>query len=446
MLDSRIIAEVTNAKLELGTVEKHAGNPLFVEDKPWEKRIDNMYGNVVYDESDNLYKCWYSPFIIDNSARGMTQAERDTIDYDPPDEREMAVCYAASVDGINWVKPEMNLVEYEGSKANNILIRGEGKIGEHWEGPHGSGIFIDKRDPDPNRQYKAILKAEIISVAFSSDGINWGEPIQCPEADVAGDTHNNAFWAPTLGKYVGITRTWGAGGDGRWHRQVGRIESDDFLNWSKAKVVLEGSSYRYQTYAMPTFFYGGVYLGLVAVHDQEDDRVWTELAWSPDTKDWKRISEGKALIAGSDEPLAYDYGCVYACATPVFLDEEIRLYYGASDYLHFGWRVGSLAMATLRPDGFAGFEQEFPDKQATILTKPIPYNGNSLRISADVLNGGSVKVQVLDEKGKVLGRSKTIKKTVSDGSLKFRQEIKSDSIRLQFELDNAKIYSFSFGD
>jgi hypothetical protein len=273
LLDSRLIASTENAKLTLGKVQKSKFNPLFEEDKPWEKRFDNLYANVIYDEEERIYKCWYSPFIVDNCAKGMSLEERKKVKYEAPDEREMAICYATSKDGVDWVKPELGIVEYEGSKATNILWRGSGPIGDHWHGPHGSGIFKDLRDPDPKRRYKAFLKAEILSVAFSADGIHWGPAIACPEADVAGDTHNNAFWAPTLGGYVGITREWGDA----FGRQVARTSSADFLNWRKCKIVLEGLDKNYQTYAMPVFYYGGVYLGLVAIHNQEADRVWTEL-------------------------------------------------------------------------------------------------------------------------------------------------------------------------
>ena len=38
----------------------------------------------------------------------------------------MAICYATSKDGVTWAKPELGLVEYEGSTANNILWRGIG--------------------------------------------------------------------------------------------------------------------------------------------------------------------------------------------------------------------------------------------------------------------------------------------------------------------------------
>ena len=123
LIDQRIIAEHKNATLELGEITKHPQNPLFVEDMPWEKRFDNLYGNVIFDHTDNLYKCWYSPFIVDHSSRGMDQAERDGKRYRPPRNREMAICYATSKDGIKWTKPQLGLVEYEGNTANNIIIK-----------------------------------------------------------------------------------------------------------------------------------------------------------------------------------------------------------------------------------------------------------------------------------------------------------------------------------
>ncbi len=42
LLDSRIVESTRNAKLTVGTVKKHADNPLFLEDKPWEPRFDNV--------------------------------------------------------------------------------------------------------------------------------------------------------------------------------------------------------------------------------------------------------------------------------------------------------------------------------------------------------------------------------------------------------------------
>ena len=425
LLDDRIIEEIENASLVVGKVEKHPSNPLFVEDNPWEMRFDNLYGNVIYDNDDRTYKCWYSPFIVDHSSLGMTLEQRNE-KYRPPKGREMGICYATSKDGIKWEKPDLGLVEYKGSKQNNII----------WRGPHGAGIFKDTHDPDPSRYFKAIFQG--LSVSFSDNGINWSKAQKCEGVSVAGDTHNNAFWAPTLGKYVGITRTWGE----EMGREVARIESDDFVKWTKEEVVLKGTNKNQQTYAMPVFFYEGVYLGLVAIHEQDSDRVWTELTWSPDTKEWNRISPGTPLIPCSEVELDYDYGCVYACAYPVFLKDEIRLYYGGSDWLHTSWRNGSLCLATLRPDGFAGYVPVSQEGPASITTVPLPYSGQEISVSADVEGEGWIKVSVLNTKGRTIATASDISETISGQPLSLNKEIKGEVIQIKFEFENAKIYSF----
>jgi hypothetical protein len=493
LLDSRITSNIENAELTLGKVKKHPANPLFEEDKPWEKRFDNLYANVIYDEQENIYKCWYSPFIVDNSSKGMTLQQRKEERYRGPYNREMAICYATSKDGITWVKPELGLVEFEASKANNILWRGIGKPSkdkdedwsekdkvewsekdkeewskkdkkewsekdkkewlekekkdkdELWGGPHGSGIFKDLREPDPDRRYKALIKYGILSVAFSPDGIHWGPAITCPEADSAGDTHNNALWAPTLGKYVGITREWGA----PFGRQVARTSSDDFINWQKCEIVLEGLDSNFQTYAMPVFYHGGIYLGLVAIHAQETDRVWTELTWSPDTVKWNRVLPGTPFIPNDGKEGDYDWGCVYAAAYPVFLKDEIRLYYGGSDGHHGSWRNGFFCLATLRPDGFAGYTQTDSNKPATITTTPINHGNKTLQISADVESNGYLKVKVLDEQNKPLVESKTLNGRLTDKKVEWSDGFSLDNLgnkpaQIQFEFKDATIYSFSF--
>ena len=227
---------------------------------------------------------------------------------------------------------------------HNILWRGSDESKFLRGGPHGAGVFKDVLDPDPNRRYKALLKSEILSVAFSADGIHWSPAIACPEANSAGDTHNNAFWAPTLGKYVGITRQWDKT-SGRYVRQVARTSSADFVNWEKTQIVLEGLDANQQIYSMPVFYHGGVYIGLAAIHDQEKDRVWAELTWSPDTVAWHRVLPGTPLIPNDGKEGDYDWGCIYTAANPVFLKDEIRLYYGGSDGLHTSWRNGFLGLA-----------------------------------------------------------------------------------------------------
>jgi hypothetical protein len=429
VLDSRVVEETKNARLAVGKARKHPANPLFKEDKPWEPRFDNLYANIIYDKEAKLYKCWYSPFIIDSACNQTPHAKRPSARYRPR-RREMGVCYATSKDGIAWEKPDLGIVEFEGSKANNLVVRG----------PHGAGVFKDAHDKDASRRYKMIYKLRAMSVRFSKDGLRWGKEIRCPEMAAAGDTHNNAFWCPEKRTYVGITRLWSG------QRIVGRTQSPDFLKWTKAVEVLRGDRAN-QVYAMPVFRHAGVYLGLAMIFRPKPDRTHCELAWSPDTVTWHRIDPGKPLIPLSRKKGEYDWGCAYAAAYPVFLDDEIRLYYGASNGPHGGWRDGFLALATLRPDGFAGYEPEAKDKPATVLTRPLPCSGAKLRVTADA-RGGSLGVAVLDGSGKVVARGKPVTDNVTDAEVAFDgdlSKLRGKPVRLRFGLTGAKLYAFAFG-
>ena len=299
-----------------------------------------------------------------------------------------------------------------------------------------------------------MFKQEEGSIAdkFSDDGIRWAESRNFPDlADAAGDTHNSAFWAPTLGKYVYITRTWDRRERGEIPniRLVARSESPDFRTWSPVEEVLRGVEDHLQIYSMPVFYSHGVYIGLPAIHNIKTDRVHTELSWSPDTVHWHRIAPGVALIANSGKQGEYDWGCVYAAASPVLLENEIRLYYGGSDGTHYGWRKGFFCLATLRPDGFAGYEQGSKDASAVIVTIPMSFTGTAVCLSADVRTGGFVKARILNDAGEVLALAKPVTQTVTDARLEWLPEspinrFAGKTIRLEFELQHATLYSFSF--
>lgn len=442
LLDKRVVDRTDGVRLAVGKITKAPQNPLFKEDKPWEPRFDNLYANVVFDEQEKIYKCWYSPFIIDKRTTSVPREKRAGRNYIrvKPNAREMGVCYATSKDGLAWEKPKLGLVDFNGDKSNNIVLRG----------PHGGGIMKDSREPDPARRYKLFAKSNepgAMAVAFSPDGLHWTDLTICPEIDAAGDTHNNAFWAPKLGKYVGITRLWNR----KSGRLVGRCQSDDFVKWTKAVEVMCGlSSERHrQTYAMPVFRYAGVYLGMVMLLNTKTDLVDCELTWSPDTIHWERVCPGRPLIPRGPKG-SYDWGCIYAAACPVVRDDEIMIYYGGNNGPHTTWRDGFFCLARLRPDGFAGYEPTTNDAAGTILTRPIVCTGKQLTVSADAA-GGSVRVSVLDAEGRALVTGGAIAGNATDQAVSWpRGKGLSDhigrKIRLRFKIESAKLYAFGFAN
>ena len=76
-------------------------------------------------------------------------------------------------------------------------------------------------------------------------------------------------------------------------------------------------------------------------------------------------------------------------------------------------------------------------------TRQIPYDGSPIRITADVENGGSIKVSVINQSGEHLMSASPITNTVTDGQLHWNELPSTGPLSLRFELEKAKIFSFS---
>ena len=447
VLDSRIIESTKNAKLTLGQITKHESNPLFIEDQSWEPRYDNMYPNVIYDEEENLYKCWYCPFIVDQRTTE-THPDRRKPSLTPymdarPAGREEALLYATSKDGINWTKPNLGIVNFNGNSNNNIVSRGLS----------GAGVIKDELEKLPGRRYKAFYCSNSgYKMRYSSDGLNWGDEVALPGVGES-DCHANMIWSPELKKYVGILRHYDpipvTG-----NRKIARTESIDSVTWKKSETIIEGTP-QDQLHDMVIFRDGGVYLGLLGCMNYPSKetrngvRQHIELAWSPDSYKWHRINPGTPFISNSKSnnneygKMPYDWGCVFPSA-PVFRDDEVRIYYGASDWYFFDWRKGGLALATLDKNRWAGYEAINDIEQAVVTTTPLKLD-NHIHITADVGKGGLIVVNVLDQKGEILVSSQGIKNSCTEFKLNFGPQynnIKGGKCRIQFIINRAKIYSF----
>ena len=448
LLDSRIIESTKNSKLTLGEVRKEKSNPLFMEDRTWEPRYDNMYPNVIYDGEENLYKCWYCPFIVDQRTT-KTVPEKRKPSLTPymdarPAGREEAMLYATSVDGINWTKPNLGIVNFNGNSNNNIVSRGLS----------GAGVIKDELEKLPGRRYKAFYCSNSgYKMRYYSDGLNWGDEVALPGVGES-DCHANMIWSPELKKYVGILRHYDPvpviG-----NRKIARTESVDSVTWTKSETIIEGTP-QDQLHDMVIFRDGGVYLGLLGCMNYPSKetrngvRQHIELAWSPDSYKWHRINPGTPFISNSKSndkeygKMPYDWGCVFPSA-PVFVDDEIRIYYGASDWYFFDWRKGGLALATLDKNRWAGYEAINDIEPAVVTTTPLKLD-NHIHVTADVGKGGYIVVNVLDQKGEILVSSQGIKNSCTEFKLNFGPQynnLKGSKRRIQFIINRAKIYSFS---
>lgn len=446
LLDERLIAETDNAALRVGTVEKNPANPLFGEEYGWEARFDNMYPSVTYDEQEEIYKVWYFTYTYDPTNDAIPPEQRHEKPWGPMfkklrkangglDPRTDGVCYAYSKDGLHWTKPLLAECPWKGKPSNVVM-----------HPAHGATVFKDPHEKDPKRRYKMFgseninHNRDLMFVSFSEDGIHWGKKIRCPEIRAYGDTYNNAFWDPRTQQYIGITRmhSWPQPSQ----RLVVRTVSKDFVKWTPNREVYRGT-YKKQTYSMPTVYYAGIYIGLPAILDLRKDGIHTELAWSPDTIHWHRIDEGTPLLTAGPKG-SYDCGIAHV-GRPIIRPHRIELYYGGGDGIHFGWRKGSLCLATLRVDGFAGYEPIDKAKAASVTLKPQRL-GNKLGVTADA-QGGVLRVLVLDADGNTVLKSKPIDRDITDQPVEWEKgrlaELEEHPYTLRFELKRAKVYAYT---
>jgi hypothetical protein len=449
LFDHRILEEVENAVLSLGEVMKDPRNPLFVADRPWEAWLDNLYGNILYDEEESIFRLWYSPFLYHEFVPGGKLNEEG--------KHESGLCYAYSKDGIEWIKPELGIVDFEGSVKNNLVMR---KV-------HGVGVFKDAHEADPAKRYKLFYKKRRDSrapedyripagTAHSPDGIHWTEDVH---VDLPcwfwkwGDTHNNCFWDERLRRYVLYTRTF-TETPGERIRLVARMESQDFKSWSRPVDILRelpAEMGHRQVYTVPSFQCDGITMGFPMMFNT-DEGDWTvdcELGWSPDTWNWFRICPGDPIIprgpAGS-----FDFGTIYAAQGPIFRDEEILIYYGGFERPHRGYRKGSLCLARLRLDRWAGYEPRDDNSPCMITTTPIRWTGKRLHVSADCGEGGFLKAAAVGIEGRSFGDCKPLSGEVTRRPIEWSNDanlppLEGETVRLQFQLSRAKLYAFGFG-
>ncbi len=429
VLDPRVIAETTNVRLTLGNVQKEPRNPLFQADQPWENALNNLYPNVTYDAEARLFKLWYKDMLPDRDVIAKMMPPRVVI------RTGWLLLYATSRDGLAWDKPALDLYGFDGSTQNNIVARDTAN----------TGVFKDVFDRNPARRYKMVhdLGRGHFRVRFSADGLRWSDEVVPAIVGAVGDTHNNAFFDPRTGRYVLLTRLF------EGERKVARSESRDFTNWTDAKVVLESlpeEKGKRQTYCMPSFAYANGYLGfLMLMNTGSDNSVDCELTWSPDTVNWRRINPGTPLIPRGPKG-SYDAGCIYGPAGgPILKDGKLWVLYGGSEVFHVGTKRHCLpCWAYLRPDGFAGYEPVQPGGKGILVTQPLRCTGEPLRVSTDA-KGGSLRVRVF---AKGFELSRPITANVTDTEVKWSglrrfTSLKGQTVRLQFELESAKLYALS---
>ena len=133
---------------------------------------------------------------------------------------------------------------------------------------------------------------------------------------------------------------------------------------------------------------------------------------------------------------------------------ELWFYYSCSASEHgITGRSGPICLAKLRLDGFVSVDAG--EDAGSLITKPFRCEGGPLEINASA-RGGVVEVAVLDESGIQYQGYSRQECALFDGdsvdhSVTWRgklslEELKGNTVRLKFYLQNASLYSFTVGN
>ena len=469
-IDHKFIGSKENISLVVNPPVKRPG-AVIKSDKPWD--AFRLIWFSVGEDQDG-YKMWYQAYDNDQWGGGRSR-----------------MCYATSKDLLHWEKPNLGIVEFNGSKENNIII----------DDIVNGAVFIDAHGK-PEQRYKLVYTqytSDMIGyVATSADGIHWEMPGK-KVVEHFSETEHAPFWDTRLNKYVVYFRPTAshpfvepiesdppvvAMKVKRPGRQVARVEMDDILApWpmDQALRVLaadehdpEGSDiYTHSPYQYP--FADDAYFMFPMSYqhfrsgetDVGNDGVNDVLfAASRDGVHWMRYDRKPYLERGlPGEP---DAGMSQSCWGLHFRrGNYLYMFYSGWPWTHGGfrretqdqrqdksttWGRQHYGVAIQRLDGFVSVDA--PYSGGWLATPPIVFGGDHLELNINVAAMGEARVEIQDAEGKpipgfTLDDCNRI--LFNDTAHTVKWAGKSDvsslagkPVRLRIQMRSAKLYAFQF--
>ena len=453
-----------------------------IHDAPWEGSGSGYHS--IFKDGDK-YRMYYKAWQLDVSDKGVkTNAH------------PLFCCYAESDDGVHWKKPELGLHEFNGSKANNIVIA-SGKLGAlNVDAGHPAVFKDDNPAASADARYKAIVRSNSpkgLHALKSPDGIHWSPMADAPIiTDGAFDSQNLAFWDAERQEYRAYWRIFTAGvtDEKNWKpagvRAIRTATSKDFLHWgphTDVKYVDSPPEHLYTSQVKPYYRAPHLLIGFPTRYTDrgrsDSMRALPEL----ENREWRAkgserygtaITEGLFMASrdgvmfkrwneaflppGIEREGTWNYGHQYIAwhlvETKSALEgapNELSLYAGEN---YWTGTSSALRRYTLRLDGFVSVQA--PMSGGELVTKPIRFKGKKLALNFSTSAAGGVRVEIQDAEGRALPgfaldecppifgdaieRQVTWKNGGDVGSLAGKP------VRLRFELKDADVFAYQFSD
>ena len=438
-------------------------------DRPWE---GNTSGYFQVFRDGPIYRMYY------RGAGDFRDAQGRRFGANPG-----RFCYAESRDGVTFTRPELGLVDFMGSRRNNILFEKE-----------MDNIFIfrdDNPDCPPEARYKGLCGEykEGLMLYTSPDGIHFRDQAQKVIEKGHFDSLNTCFWNPVKGRYDLYYRSLHppVSPDNpernveKHVRDIRHAVSPDFIHWTEEGPIVYGDGapdfQMYTNNVMPYPRAPHMLVGwparyierrmdrgsVVSLPDwplrrgliEDEGRSGTAvsdsmLMTSRDGQTFRRDEEA-FLRPGPERPGTWAYGCHYMAYGMAFTrnslsgGEEISLY----AIENYRTAPSALRRFTLRQDGFRSLRA--PWRVGRALTKPVMLRGDALSLNFATSAQGYVRLRVCDPAGKPLEGfdsgflfGDSLDRAVTfEGSLKVCRDT---PVRLEFMMSDADLYSMTNRD
>lgn len=401
---------------------------------------DFAWGNVIR-EPDGRFRLWYGTMMMGEGGAGaheMAQAgvwgRGDDFSFHPRsanDVREVDTMlgkYAESSDGLRWKKPKLGLVEFRGSRDNNIVLSGEGparQTGGLLTNFDGYSILRDDRESDPARRYKMVAHWESVHcwdnhavsgslcrdqkkidaywaargeyLTFSPDGLRWEQPLVRIDMPSGGGDRLLVVPDHRHERFMAYVR---AGG---WSYPAFSY-STNLIDWSAAEAAENIAPQTVQAPAvecMIPFNYGDQDLAFPCGMDKARGVFTPMLAGRREGQAWAFLENDKPIIPFGPPSSYYATGGVPLHNEPIVVGDEMFVYFNAfsrnqSPPCQFGTR--SIGLAKMRRDAFVGWTASAQAPAGLLITRPIRLEGGVLEVNVEQrAGGGLLEVALLDD-------------------------------------------------
>jgi hypothetical protein len=455
---------------------------LFAEHE-WESGGITSYCNVLWDEQHKEYRLYYVP-VVPNEPGTLKSGLR------------FHLALATSKDGIHWEKPERGVVDFRGSKKNNIVIDNERE----------GTVIIDPNAP-PERRYGYLSGVNTGIYYYSSaDGVTFNKS-KDPVSPHHSDSQISTFWDDQRKKYVHHFKAYNGKTD-EWYqspqieinpkipfpqkeplqRTVARIETENLGDTWKGpfRVVMAkdpndppgmdlytnaAEKYAltpdvYVAFPTPYYHYNEPYRKylneptLAIGGKTNDGSLETQLAVSRDGITWTRHRTSYVPMFRHD---GLDLKVVMGFPGIIYHPDRIDQYVAGYAFTHGdtqarvrlkGRELGGVYRLCQRIDGF--MSADFAYGGGSLVTRPLTFEGKHLLLNVNTSASGEGRVAILDESSKEIPGFGIADSRIVNGDYLYKKvewnggddvsKLAGKPVRLRFEMRGTKLYSFRFAD